>query len=130
MRDFLSINYHLTKNCNMSCKGCFAKYNELKNNLDHIKILLNIIASANKNNIKNKKINFVGGEPSLIKQLPFLVEFMHNAGFTTSIVTNGSKINQEYLNQFKIKPDWIGISIDSFSDITNWNLGRITSRKY
>jgi len=126
--NFFSINYHLTKNCNMSCKGCFAKYNKLENNLDHIKILMNIIAYANKNNIRDKKINFVGGEPTLIKELPYLVEFMNYAGFTTSIVTNGSKITQKYLNEFKIKPNWIGISIDSFNDKTNWNLGRITKK--
>jgi len=129
--NIFSVNYHLIKTCNMKCKGCYAKYEKLNSNLSlksHLVILSKIVEYANKNNILKRKINFVGGEPTLLKELPILIAFMSKAGFITSIVTNGSLISEKYINKFKVKPNWIGISIDSFDKITNWQLGRVTNK--
>ncbi|MBN2693336.1 4Fe-4S cluster-binding domain-containing protein [bacterium] len=76
MYPFISVNYHLTKNCNMFCKGCFARYKELSDNKDYISTLKEIVRFSNINNIQKRKINFVGGEPTLLKNLPELVKFM------------------------------------------------------
>ena len=46
-----SINYHLTKSCNMKCKFCFATFNDLgvvKHNLENSK---KIISEIDTNNI-------------------------------------------------------------------------------
>ncbi len=126
MEKFISVNYHLTKKCNMFCKGCFARYEKATDNTNYISTLKEVVKYSDSNNIKKRKINFVGGEPTLIKKLPELVQFMSENGFITSIVTNGTFITEKYLNGFTVKPDWIGVSIDSFLTETNGLLGRFT----
>ena len=62
-----SINYHLWRPCNMSCKFCFATFEDTKiklpkghlNKTDSLKLIDKIIDAG------FKKITFAGGEPTL-----------------------------------------------------------------
>jgi len=57
-----------------------------------------------------------------------LLEMAHNLGFTTSIVTNGSLINNRNIRKIAKYTDWIGISVDSISNATEADLGRGTGK--
>jgi radical S-adenosyl methionine domain-containing protein 2 len=61
-----------------------------------------------------EKINFAGGEPTLCVWLPNLIERAKEQGMVTSIVTNGSKITNQWLDNLNGSLDWIGLSIDTF----------------
>lgn len=121
---FLSINLHLTQACNMNCKMCFAKYpyGIAYNQADWSRCI-DAIAEESKG-IPKRKMNFVGGEPTLLPYLPDLVERAKGHGFITGIVTNGSRLNSSLLNRLIGSLDWIGLSIDSLSKETNRLLGR------
>jgi radical S-adenosyl methionine domain-containing protein 2 len=124
-----TVNYHLIQPCNFRCKFCFATFVDIKQDLlpknasglseYESKLLIEKLAEFG-----FLKINFAGGEPTLVKHLPELVRFAASLGLETSIVTNGSKITREYLSLFDNQLDIIGLSIDSITPETNRNSGR------
>jgi len=71
-----------------------------------------------------EKITFEGGEPFLSPYLFPLLYVSKKEHLTTSIVTNGSMISQQYLELMAPYLDWIGISIDSQHDEIEGYLGR------
>ena len=78
-----SVNYHLTKACNMRCKFCFATFTDLnvvKHNFERSKTIITKLANAG-----FEKINFAGGEPTLVKELPQLLAHAKSLGMTTTI---------------------------------------------
>ncbi|MCU0433538.1 MAG: viperin family antiviral radical SAM protein [Bacteroidia bacterium] len=121
------VNFHLWQACNFRCKFCFATFSDVKSTilpkghipLDQANQVVLLLAEANL-----KKITFAGGEPTLCPWLPELVNTAKNSGMTTGIITNGSKLNREYLAKFEGKLDWIGLSIDSINSETNVKAGR------
>jgi len=66
----------------------------------------------------------VGGEPFLHPLFYELLKMAHALGFTTSIVTNGSFINDQNIAEIENYTDWIGISVDSISNMKEAELGR------
>jgi len=114
------LNYHLTNACNMNCTVCFAKNPKLTP-LSRLE-MTQIVQEAARSGFQ--KINFVGGEPTLCNWLGNLIQKAKYLGLTTSIVTNGTLLTDDWLNSMKGKLDWIGLSIDSLSSETNHLLGR------
>ncbi len=125
-----SVNYHLWEPCNMKCKFCFATFKDVKNSIlpkghlsreDSIKVVKDLA------DFGFEKITFAGGEPTLCKWLPELIDTAKNGGMTTMIVSNGSKLTDEFLAKNRAKLDWIAISVDSLNFDTNIETGRAIS---
>ena len=72
------------------------------------------------------KINFAGGEPTLCPWLPDLIRRAKGLGFTTSMVTNGSRITPEWLDDVDNALDWATLSIDTVDPQKLEELGRTT----
>lgn len=115
-----SANIHLTGICNYSCEHCFARCLSHKcltpaqwePIVDHLK------------RIGVTKINFAGGEPVLYPHLRELAAMIKSKGFTTSIVSNGSLMNEEWFNEMDGLIDWVGLSVDSPSEEDEILIGR------
>ncbi|RXJ51544.1 radical SAM protein [Gelidibacter gilvus] len=128
-----SINFHLWEPCNMRCKFCFATFQDVKQTIlpkghlpenEAIEVIQKIAAAG------FEKITFAGGEPLLCKWLPELIKIAKQLGMTTMIVTNGSRLTDEFLKDNKKYLDWIAVSIDSLDDENNIKIGRaITGKK-
>jgi len=120
-----SVNFHLTKACNMKCKYCFAGFRKVNSELtlESQKKIIYLLRQAGFD-----KINFVGGEPFLIKHLEELICYAKRMGFYVSVVTNGSLITDEFLNNVAECLDLIGVSIDSLNAETNKKIGRQTKK--
>lgn len=76
-----------------------------------------------------KKINFAGGEPFLYpKQLAMLCEFcrVDLCLESVSIIPNGTKITERWLEKYGKFVDVLGVSCDSFNEETNIEIGRGT----
>ena len=74
-----------------------------------------------------KKLNFAGGEPFLVaKLLGELAKFCKEvlALESVSVVTNGSKVTAEWLNEYGRYLDIMAVSCDSFDEATNVRIGR------
>ena len=71
-----------------------------------------------------RKINFAGGEPMLYKGLDDLIRASKESGMTASIVTNGTRITDAWLDGMPGCLDWIALSIDSSNPETHRRSGR------
>ena len=123
-REIESVNWHVWPNCNYKCKFCFATFQD-KDHLireDYMKIPPMLA------DFGIKKINYVGGEPILCPHLGELLSISKGCGLVTSVVTNGSLLTKDFLDQNRDNLDWIGISIDSSSENTEKSLGRGNGR--
>jgi radical S-adenosyl methionine domain-containing protein 2 len=122
-----SVNYHLWEPCNMRCKFCFATFQDVKQTIlpkGHLPKEQAIEVVLQLAEIGFEKITFAGGEPTLCPWLAELITAAKEAGMTTMIVTNGSKLTDAFLEANKQTLDWIAISIDSLNTDTNISTGR------
>ena len=123
-----SVNFHLWEPCNMRCRFCFATFQDVKREMDLPKghlpkedsiLIVDLLAEAG-----FRKINFAGGEPTLCRWLPNLIRQAKNHGMATSIVTNGSIITDQWLDNLDGSLDWIALSIDTVDPEKLKRLGR------
>lgn len=118
-----SVNFHLTKYCNMKCKICYATFHDLghvKHDFEKSCEIIHALAEAG-----FEKLTFAGGEPTLVKELPELAKWAKELGLVTTIVTNGSKLSdQSFFDQLTPHLDWVAISIDSVEEAKNIQSGR------
>lgn len=122
-----SVNFHLWEPCNMRCKFCFASFQDVKQTIlptGHLPKEEAILIIKKLAEFGFQKITFAGGEPTLCPWLSELIKTAKRSGMTTMIVSNGSRINNEFLKKNKNYLDWIAISIDSLNTSTNLSMGR------
>ncbi len=122
-----AVNFHLWEPCNMRCKFCFATFQDVKQSIlpkGHLPREQAVQVVQQLADFGFQKITFAGGEPTLCKWLPDLITTANDAGMTTMIVSNGSRLTDEFLETNKNKLDWIAISIDSMNAVTNLTTGR------
>lgn len=127
-----AVNYHLWEPCNMRCHFCFATFQDVKSTLlpkghlpkeDSIKLVKAIAAHG------FEKITFAGGEPTSCPWLDELIRTAKEAGMTTTIVTNGTRLDREFLERNRPYLDWIALSVDSLDHDTNLRMGRAVAGK-
>jgi radical S-adenosyl methionine domain-containing protein 2 len=129
---FPSVNFHVWESCNMRCKFCFATFQDIKQSIlptGHLSEEKAIRIVQELANFGFQKITFAGGEPTLCPWLPELIKTAKQAGMTTMIVTNGSRMDNAFLETNKSFLDWIAISIDSLNSETNQVIGRTIAGK-
>lgn len=124
-RTIRSVNWHITAKCNYKCKFCYVqRLDDEILNINEAFSVLKKLRDTKTEVINIEKITFVGGEPFLHPLFYELLKMAHALGFTTSIVTNGSFINDRNIAEIRKYIDWIGISVDSISNMTEAELGR------
>lgn len=137
----LVINWHITEACNYSCRYCYAKWDgtekELIHSWERAQKLLDEIASffaaGNLSNPLQKglswssvRLNLAGGEPLLYPEAALRVlAHAQSVGMNTSIITNGSRLSDDFLTQLAPLVSMIGVSIDAESAATNLKIGRV-----
>jgi radical S-adenosyl methionine domain-containing protein 2 len=127
-----ALNFHVWQPCNMACRYCFAEFRETVPQLSLEKSLLReralkVVREAARAGIE--KLTFVGGEPTLCPWLFDLLDASKRADMVTMLVTNGSRLNDEWLGRHAPLLDWVGLSIDSLHATTNIVVGRTIGRR-
>ena len=118
-----SVNYHLLQPCNMMCSHCYdSNLSRERLSFEDALKIVRLLARAG-----FEKLNFAGGEPMLHPDLDRLITEAKSQGMTTSVVTNGSMITDEWLSSMCGHLDWIALSIDSVDSETNMKSGRATT---
>ncbi len=123
-----SVNFHLWQPCNMRCHFCFATFHDVKKDLlpkGHLPRHEAIRVVEALCHYGFQKITFVGGEPTLCPWLIDLIQIARAKGLTTMLVTNGSRLNDEYLRKLRPVLDWLCLSIDSLDPDINILSGRV-----
>ena len=119
------INFHITDKCNYHCKYCFVNFKrrdlsfeEAKHIVDEIKKYFSAYG------IRNGRINIAGGEPMLYPYIEDVIRYIHEQGIKCSIITNGSRLTEDFCRRMAGILDMIGISIDAATDEGNRRVGR------
>ncbi len=119
----LSVNLHFTSTCNYKCKFCFARFEDQSGSLstdDWLAVLDELWSCG------VRKVNFAGGEPTLSRDLPLLVNYAKALGMTTGIISNGAGITPQFLDACGDSIDVLGVSIDSCKEAVQQAMGRGT----
>lgn len=128
-----SFNYHLWAPCNMKCRPCFAEFQDVKREMKlpkgHLPKEDCISVVDQLSEFGFGKGNFVGGEPTLCPWLSELIARTKEHGVVTSIVTNGSRITDQWLDNLNGSLDWIGLSIDTVHPEKSIHIGRAIAGK-
>ncbi len=122
-----TMNWHITYQCNYMCSFCFFRNPEgripqaprLGMTLEQAYGILEKVKEAG-----IRRINYAGGEPTLVREFPSLVDYSHEIGLSVSVVTNGSDLTDKLLSSLQGKISAIKLSIDSSSETTEKELGR------
>ena len=128
--DVPTVNYHLWKPCNMQCGFCFATFIDIPSHPSgHVDKAgaFQIVSLISQGGFR--KINFAGGEPTLC---PWLIDLIRRAkaqGLTTSVVTNGSRVTDAWLESIAEYLDILAVSIDSIDPGTQQEIGRTVNGK-
>lgn len=123
MRGITIVNFHLIEACNFKCGFCYSKDLGFEKTLneEYQKRLIEALAHSG----YFRKINFAGGEPTLVKHLPKLISHAKQSGFReVSLVTNGSRIDESWLREVNGYLDILALSIDSLDPEVNLKSGR------
>ncbi|KAG8784514.1 Radical S-adenosyl methionine domain-containing protein 2 [Ceratobasidium sp. 428] len=124
----VSVNWFPNRRCNYECSFCFhTSKNTFILPLDQGKDALRALADAGM-----KKLNISGGEPFL--NATYIGEVFKFCKTelkleSTSVVTNGSKVTEKWLDEYGAYLDIIAISCDTFSVETDLAHGRAEKGK-
>jgi len=118
-----AVNWHFWPWCNYGCNFCFATFEDLPSSKKMLKedalTIPKMLADAGV-----QKLTFVGGEPTLCPYLGELLVESKRVGLTTCIVSNGTGLTEDFLDQWSRYIDWIGLSIDASNDEIHMKIGR------
>jgi radical S-adenosyl methionine domain-containing protein 2 len=117
----VSINWHFWPHCNCHCRFCFGTFKDIKGHLSFKQALTIPKRLAN---IGCEKLTFTRGEPTLCPYLGDLLQKARDEGLTTMIITNGTGLTNDFIENNLDNIDWVGISIDSSNEKTQLLLGR------
>lgn len=102
----------IISNCNFRCPHCYISNRNSKLTFDQFK---NDLISIKK--MGGIFLTITGGEPLLHSDFIKMYKFAHTLGFSISVYTNGSLINEKHIQLFqKYKPRYIDITLYGMSE--------------
>jgi len=119
----IAVNWHLEAYCNYGCSFCYAPLTEQR-------LMPRLSEEEGASMIEDlsssgvEKINFVGGEPMLHPHLEAWIVAAKSCGLTTSIVSNGTRMTENWLIRMRPYLDYLGLSIDASNDEMHALMGR------
>lgn len=116
----ISACWLLTSKCNYKCSFCFKVTTERDITFEEAgKILKDLVAN------KVSKISFSGGEPLLWSGNTIkLIKLAKSLGVLTMIITNGSILTDDRLQELKGNLDWITLPLDGSNEESQIIAGR------
>lgn len=106
-----SVDFMLLGTCNLKCSFCFGPQHEIPAMQTEVAIeTINKLAS---NGVE--RIVFTGGEPTLIEDLPAILQGARSKGLITVLSTNGMLMasNDELLHDIASNLDWIALPLEA-----------------
>lgn len=106
----LNVTIQITNLCNLRCAHCHRNYEKVVTMAtDDFK---KIVSELRKINVFN--INISGGEPTLVKDLAYMVDYVTKSGLKVTLSTNNTLINSNLARALKKSGlDQVHISLDS-----------------
>lgn len=102
--------YEVNLQCNSRCGYCDLPLNKGRYELSRQEIQT-IFQGLYNDGIRYLLVQ--GGEPTLRKDLLEILQDLHNIGFELALITNGTRLTDEFLDKLKTLPVSISVSLDS-----------------
>jgi MoaA/NifB/PqqE/SkfB family radical SAM enzyme len=120
----------LTYRCQCNCEHCGSHtYREKAKEELTKEEILNLISQHGK--LGGREVYFFGGEPLLVKELPYYIRYAKKRGLDTRLDTNGYLLNEDMVQRLKTSGlDFIGVSIDSPYDYVHDELRKLKGLFY
>jgi len=120
-----TVNYHLLWQCNFNCNYCFATFDDQrgifrKGMLPKVEML----RLVDRLSLGFRKITFAGGEPTLCPWIGELIKLAKGNGCLTNLVSNGSRICPQFLEDQAGQLDFLTLSIDTSDPARHERIGR------
>ena len=116
-----NVHVKITDTCNATCNFCVEKNSNIKEDKDNLlKNLSSLFEQMNAQGLL-ATVSITGGEPTLCKHLPEVLELISKYNVFSSLNTTGRNIKQ-----LSNAPDWINISKHYFSDETIFGLKNLS----
>jgi radical S-adenosyl methionine domain-containing protein 2 len=140
----LVVNYHLIDACNFGCHYCYAHWPrppalEIRKSPQRLERLIvnvaeyfspfepsNILATTY--SWDSLRLSLAGGEPFLAAELGDTVRLGRINGMQVSIISNGSRISDDFIRDFGPYVSWLGLSVDAPDTATSLLMGRADRR--
>jgi MoaA/NifB/PqqE/SkfB family radical SAM enzyme len=109
-REKVHMLFHITDWCNLDCKHCFinaSHFPVFEYSLDEISSLLTDMRALNVFHV-----TFSGGEPTIRKDFPLILEIANEKGFNPDFVSNGTLITLEMAKNIRNLVRLVLISLD------------------
>lgn len=100
----------ITRNCNMSCKHCYIRAGEPRDNEMSTEEVYSLIDKLSEMGVF--LLILTGGEPLLRKDIVQVTNYAHSKGMLVNILTNGSLLDEDLLASFPKDNLAISISLD------------------
>ncbi|MFC1711287.1 radical SAM protein [Patescibacteria group bacterium] len=107
----INVSWHITFECNYDCLFCFRPNFGGECSLDEAKKIIDKLAKAGL-----KKISWGGGEPLLWKGMYELIEYTHNLGISTMLITNGELLDKTKIKKLEKSLDWLNLPLDGSNE--------------
>ena len=118
----MSVNWEITRGCNLSCIYCRVYGGKPRKDELTLKEAKQVIRQLSR--IGYEHIKFTGGEPLLREDFWDLVKFAHRQRMMTSLITNGTLITEGNLPLFRKYIFMTAVSLDSLDLQISSNLQR------
>lgn len=104
----------ITNKCNLSCDYCYVVDNNSQNpTIGEVKSRI-----AQADNLGSAIVAFMGGEPTLRKDLPEIIAFADERNMITYLTTNGTLLTSQKLEELaKAGLDILELSLDGYNSI-------------
>lgn len=108
-------NFEVTHKCNAKCSFCYIVTNSISETPPaYLEKAEKVLQKLAENGVF--RVTFFGGEPLLIKSLPYLIKLASMHGMLTTLVTNGLLIDDEFCEEVDGYLDMIAISIHGLGE--------------
>lgn len=111
-----NILLNITERCNWDCPSCFSESGKDRQDMtvDWLKAHLTEGPKPG----SRTTVAILGGEPTVHKDLPEIIHYITQLGYTARLVTNGSRLHQrEYLQKlYAAGLRWVILQFDGFDD--------------
>jgi AdoMet-dependent heme synthase len=130
------VQLHLTEKCNLSCHHCYQ--NSISDEMSYEDVIhaINSIAStihcwvSHYSMEMTPSIHFTGGEPLLREDIFDLLRYARSKGFSTSLLSNGTLINNKIARRLKdVDVRDVQVSIDGLEEVHDTIRGSGAFRK-
>ncbi len=111
------VHLHPSRFCNLTCQHCYSSSSpRLQNSLD-IDLIINTLTILIREGYNVLSIS--GGEPLLYADIQTLLARAKELGYKTSLITNGSAINNNNIDWLIDNIEMIAISVDGTPELHN-----------